>query len=116
MSGLGGRSTGQLDLGSTERDTTAGLAVGLHRPRNGLQLNDGHELTLTIAWGAVSRLDLEPATCGDPQCEADHGYTGSITGDDLSLRISAEADGDEAAGDALAFARALSAATATARR
>jgi hypothetical protein len=76
----------------------------------------GHELTLTIAWGAVSRIDLEPATCGDPQCEADHGFTGSMTGDDLSLRISAEADGDDAARDALAFARALSAATAAARR
>ncbi len=75
----------------------------------------GREITLTIAWGAVSRLDLEPASCGDPQCEADHGYTGSITGDDLSLRISAEADGDDALTDALSFARALSAATAASR-
>lgn len=73
----------------------------------------GRELTLTIAWGAVSRIDLEPATCGDPQCEADHGFTGSITGDDLSLRISAEADGDDALAEAIAFARALSAATAS---
>jgi hypothetical protein len=72
----------------------------------------GREITLTIAWGAVSRVDLEPATCGDPQCEADHGYSGSITGDDLSLRISADADGPQAVGDALTFARALSAATA----
>jgi hypothetical protein len=72
----------------------------------------GREITLTIAWGAVTRVDLEPATCGDPQCEADHGYSGSITGDDLSLRISADADGPQAVGDALAFARALSAVTA----
>jgi hypothetical protein len=72
----------------------------------------GRELTLTIAWGAVSRIDLEPASCGDPQCEADHGYTGSLTGDDLSLRISAEADGQGAVTEALDFARALSAATA----
>ena len=36
----------------------------------------GRELTLTIGWGAVSRVDLEPATCGDPQCEADHGMIG----------------------------------------
>lgn len=72
----------------------------------------GRELTLTISWGSVSRVDLEPASCGDPHCEADHGYTGSIAGDDLSLRISADADGRQALDDALAFARALSAATA----
>lgn len=76
----------------------------------------GREITLTIAWGSVSRIDLEPASCGDPQCEADHGYTGSLTGDDLSLRISAEADGDAALTDAVVFARALSAATSAAGR
>lgn len=72
----------------------------------------GRELTLTISWGAVARIDLEPATCGDPQCEADHGYAGSVAGDDLSLRVSADADGPQAVTDAIAFARALSAATA----
>ncbi len=71
----------------------------------------GREITLTVAWGAVARIDLEPATCGDPHCEADHGFTGAMTGDDLSLRISAEADGDAALQEAIAFARALSAAT-----
>lgn len=72
----------------------------------------GREITVTIGWGAVARIDLEPATCGDPNCEADHGYTGSMTGDDLSLRVAADADGSHAVDDALAFARALSAATA----
>ena len=74
------------------------------------------DLTLTIGWGAVSRLDLEPATCGDPQCEADHGYTGTASADDISLRVSADADGDRAVRRALAFARALSSATAGAPR
>ncbi len=46
------------------------------------------EVVLTIGWGAVSRIDLEPAACGDSNCEADHGYTGSSTADDLSLRVS----------------------------
>jgi hypothetical protein len=72
----------------------------------------GRELTLTVGWGAVGRIDIEPASCGDPQCEADHGYTGSLTGDDLSLRISAEAEGEVALQEAIAFAKALSAATA----
>lgn len=71
----------------------------------------GRDVTVTVSWGAVSRVDLEPASCGDPQCEADHGLTGVISGDDLSLRISAEADGEAAVAEAVAFARALSAAT-----
>lgn len=70
----------------------------------------GRELTLTLGWGAVSRVDMIPATCGDPNCEADHGYEGTITTDDIGLRISADADGEPALAQAMAFARALSAA------
>lgn len=70
------------------------------------------EVVLTIGWGAVSRLDLEPAACGDPNCDADHGYTGSSTADDLSLRVSETGDGPETVRQALAFAQALSEATA----
>jgi uncharacterized protein DUF5998 len=72
------------------------------------------EVVLTIGWGAVSRLDLEPAACGDPDCEADHGYTGSSTADDLSLRVSEAGDGPDTVRQALAFAQALSEATAAA--
>jgi len=70
----------------------------------------GRELTLTLGWGAVSRVDMIPATCGDPNCEADHGYEGSVTSDDIGLRISADADGEPALAQAMDFARALSAA------
>jgi hypothetical protein len=70
----------------------------------------GRELTLTLGWGAVSRVDMIPATCGDPNCEADHGYEGTITTDDIGLRISADADGEPALAQAMQFARALSAA------
>jgi hypothetical protein len=66
------------------------------------------EGVLTIGWGAVSRVDLEPAQCDDPACEADHGYTGNVTGDDFSLRLSATADGGAAVGRQLEFARILS--------
>lgn len=69
------------------------------------------EVVLTIGWGALGRLDLEPAGCSDPQCDADHGYTGMITSDDFSLRVSAAADGVEAVGQVLAFAESLSAST-----
>jgi len=69
------------------------------------------EVVLTVGWGAVGRVDLEPANCGDPHCEADHGYTGTVTGDDLSLRVSTGADGPEAVRMTLEFAKALAAAT-----
>jgi hypothetical protein len=70
------------------------------------------EVVLTIGWGAVSRIDLEPAGCSDPKCEADHGYTGTSSNDDLSLRVSEVADGPEVVRQALTFASALSEATA----
>lgn len=69
------------------------------------------EVVLTVGWGAVGRIDLEPAGCADPNCDADHGYTGTVTRDDLSLRVSTGADGPDAVRDTLDFARALAAAT-----
>lgn len=77
-----------------------------HRPGG-----SAREVMLTIGWGAVSRIDLEPATCGDPNCEADHGYTGAASNDDLALRVSETADGAQVVGQALEFAEALSTAT-----
>ena len=53
------------------------------------------EVLLTIGWNVVSHVELEPAHCGDENCEADHGYTGTITADDLALRVSEAADGEE---------------------
>ena len=69
----------------------------------------GREITLTLGWGAVNRVDLLPASCGDPNCDADHGFEGTISSDDISLRISSEADGRGAFTAALDFARVLSA-------
>jgi hypothetical protein len=69
------------------------------------------ELTLAISWGSVGRIDLEPATCDDPHCQADHGLTGTVSPDDLAVRVSAAAEGAEAVREAMAFAKALSAAT-----
>jgi hypothetical protein len=69
-------------------------------------------VTLSISWGAVARIDLEPARCPDPRCEADHGYEGTFAADDVVLRFSAASDGARGIDQALAFAGALSAATA----
>ncbi|MBF4160958.1 DUF5998 family protein [Nocardioides acrostichi] len=69
------------------------------------------EVNLTIGWGGVSRVDLEPAACADPACDADHGYSGVLATDDFALRVSAAADGGEAVSGLLAFADQLSART-----
>ncbi len=65
------------------------------------------EVTLGLSWGSNRRLDIQPAWCDDPQCSADHGYTGDSREADLVLRVSALADGDQAIADALAFFDAL---------
>lgn len=82
-----------------------------YRPEQGLR-----EVVLTIGWGAVSRIDLEPASCGDPNCDADHGFTGTSSNDDFSMRVSEAADGAATVLQALAFAHSLSEATARAAR
>jgi hypothetical protein len=71
------------------------------------------EAVMTIGWGGVSRVDLEPAGCSDPECDADHGYTGVLASDDFSLRVSSAADGADAVTGLLAFAEHLSARTHT---
>lgn len=70
------------------------------------------ETWLSVGWGAMRRIDLEQAGCGDPDCEADHGYTGSMTGDDLTVRMSAAADGAERVARLVRFATTLQRVTA----
>ncbi|MEE2522710.1 DUF5998 family protein [Pseudarthrobacter sp. J75] len=77
------------------------------QPHNYKPSDPVREVTLSIAWSGGQRLDMGPASCGDPQCEADHGYTGTIAQEDIVLRISAEADGPQAVQEAKLFARAL---------
>lgn len=84
------------------------LAPEKHRPRSTPTV-----LVLAIGWAAVNRVELAPAQCEDPDCEADHGYSGTLAADDLVVRVSGEAEGPDAVQEAIEFARALSAATAT---
>jgi len=52
-------------------------------------------------------LSLSRPTAATRACEADHGYLGTITADDLTLRISEAADGEDAVRQVLKFAGAL---------
>lgn len=77
----------------------------------GREVADPAEVMLTLGWGGVGQIDLEPAGCVDPSCEADHGYTGALSGDDFSLRVSAAADGPDKVRALLQFVDSLSAST-----
>lgn len=65
------------------------------------------EAWLNLSWQSVRRLDLEPASCPDPNCEADHGYTGMAVPEDIVVRMSETADGAENLAKLLAFAASL---------
>ena len=51
------------------------------------------EMTIAVSWGSVRRIDMEPATCGDPDCQADHGMTGVSVPDDVVIRVAAGVEG-----------------------
>lgn len=65
------------------------------------------ETWLTLGWGTMRRVDLERAGCADPDCEADHGYTGSLVNDDITVRMSPTADGPEKVAQLIEFGTAL---------
>lgn len=108
--GLGGQEVATATTESIPLSAVRGVMLThvVADPQNYIPGSLGRELTLTLGWGAVSRVDLLPATCGDPGCDADHGYDGTISSDDIALRVSATADGDVALQQAIAFAHALS--------
>ena len=72
------------------------------------------EMTIAVSWGSVRRIDMEPATCGDPDCQADHGMTGVSVPDDIVIRVAAGVEGAAALARAEAFASRLSQMTARA--
>ncbi len=65
------------------------------------------EIWLSVGWGAMRRVEIVPASCGDPACEADHGYDAQNLDDDLTVRMSTAADGDETVQRLMDFATAL---------
>lgn len=91
------------------------LSQVVSRPEHhGSRRSEVAEAWLTITWGTMRRIDLEPAHCGDPECDADHGMTGMLAGDDLTVRISAAGDGEDKVSQLIAFTSALQLATGNA--
>ena len=46
------------------------------------------EISFQIAWTGSLHMELAPAGCQDPQCNADHGYTGDARRGDIAVRVS----------------------------
>ena len=69
----------------------------------------GRELTADHRLGRGQPARPRAGHLWRPGCEADHGYEGTVTADDIALRISADADGEAALSQAMTFARELSA-------
>lgn len=65
------------------------------------------ETWLSLSWQTMRKVDLEPATCADPNCEADHGLTGSDVAEDMVIRMSPAADGPGSVERLVAFGTAL---------
>ncbi|MFT4109585.1 DUF5998 family protein [Propionicimonas sp.] len=98
-------------VGLREVNSVALSQVVAHPERYGSRRTEVSEAWLTITWGTMRRIDLEPAHCADPECEADHGLTGMLAGDDLTVRISAAGDGETKVSQLISFASALQLAT-----
>lgn len=65
------------------------------------------EAWLSVAWGVIRRVEIDPTVCSDPNCEADHGMTAQDVSDDLTIRVSAAADGLETVRRLIEFGTAL---------
>lgn len=74
------------------------------------------ETWLSIGWGTMRRIEMEPAHCADPNCDADHGMTGTTVADDLTVRMSPAADGATSVEELIAFGGVLQRAIAEAAR
>ncbi|MGO1591781.1 MAG: DUF5998 family protein [Ancrocorticia sp.] len=42
---------------------------------------------MRLRWGATWQHDIRPATCDNPQCTADHGFMGVMSGDDAEVLL-----------------------------
>lgn len=99
-----------------ERMRTVLISRTYENPANYHHSDRPVEVALTLGWGGVRRIETFPETCTDPDCEGDHGYGGSLYSEDVTLRISAQAEGQDAVDRAEDFALRLRRAVFLARQ
>lgn len=94
-------------LGLSKITSVALTRVVAHPERHGSRRSATTETWLSVGWGTATRVEIEPAHCGDPDCDADHGYSGTVAADDLTVRMSVAADGADNVARLVSFATAL---------
>lgn len=100
-----------VEMISLARIASVATSYVYHQPQHYSAADPVKELTFGMSWNGTKRIDLAPAACGDPQCDADHGFNGTSQPEDLVIRVSAEADGQQAVDKAREFAVRLRLAT-----
>jgi len=100
-----------VEMIKLDRIESVATSFVYHQPQHYSKADPVRELTFGLSWDGTKRIDLAPASCGDPQCDADHGLNGTSQPEDLVLRVSAEADGQNAVDRAREFAVRLRLAT-----
>ncbi|WP_431709604.1 DUF5998 family protein [Glutamicibacter uratoxydans] len=99
------------EMTALKRIASVATSYVFHQPQHYRSGEEVRELTFGLSWNGTTRLDLAPAGCGDPACDADHGLSGTAQPEDLVIRVSAEADGQNAVNKARRFAVRLRQAT-----
>ncbi|WIV42739.1 DUF5998 family protein [Glutamicibacter nicotianae] len=100
-----------VEMISLARIASVATSFVYHQPQHYSSADPVKELTFGLSWDGTKRIDLAPASCGDPPCDADHGLNGTSQPEDLVIRVSAEADGQQAVNKAREFAVRLRLAT-----
>ncbi|ALD64301.1 DUF5998 family protein [Glutamicibacter soli] len=100
-----------VEMVSLARIESVATSYVYHQPQHYSGTDLVRELTFGMSWDGTKRIDLAPAECADPQCDADHGLNGTSQPEDLVLRVSSEADGQRAVDKAREFAVRLRLAT-----
>lgn len=106
--GEAGQAMSTTESVALDKITSVALTrVVAHPERHGAHRSSDIETWLSVGWGTARRVELEPAHCGDPECDADHGYSGTLAADDLTVRMSVAADGADNVARLVSFATAL---------
>jgi hypothetical protein len=96
---------------------TVSLARVMSHPEDyGTSASAVVETWLTLSWDAMHRLDVVPAHCADPDCQAEHGFNGELVNEDVVVRMSPAADGEAHVAQLVSFATHLQRAVAAAGR
>ncbi|MFC0580875.1 DUF5998 family protein [Micrococcoides hystricis] len=83
------------------------LSTSHAKPEHGFHPDHVQEVELAVAWGQNMRIDVGPASCGDPNCDIEHGLTGNQFPEDLLIRVAEKASGAMAVQKALSFGQTL---------